>query len=806
MRWRVSPEGDSAPVLESSLPPPRVPEQSADAAGTLRAVAMPTEEEQQAEEDAVSVTAGAGNPSLALPGAAPAVSAGHVGSSLSSETAVDTTHTGPSSQQQTAQPGSDTHSRPCSPPHTGRSVEAAPAGGALLEVPAPLSKSARKKVRERWRKELDRRRRQKQEEHSEGGCGPGSGPSETPAALAESSTASTLVPAHSPPGEPPLRAPRPTRRASVAVLRPHHCPSLSSPRRRHSSVLPGSRLFQMSQETGGDSDAEEPRPLSNPELHLTQALRDLQREDWELKTQSLSALRALAAWHPDALRTRLHQVTELVSREVLSLRSGVSRAAMRALGAVCGALGSAMDGELEVVMPALLLRAGDSSEFLREGAQGALRAAVGSASPARALGSLISTGASHRNPASRCCAAEMMALVLEREGAEPALAAGGAGQEQLLLALVRLAQDAQQDTRFYGRRMLSLLISHPEFDLLAQRFLSTHDLHFLSTSFQQQVTRGSAAEPPWARGHRSPRVSVTTNVLSSAAGQGPGEQLLPGPRLRAAVLRSLQRGERLTELQALLTAQGHAPRARGIALLLELCTQHPLLVTANISKVWDWFGPRLQDPNRKVCLQALDMASQITPLLGNSLNPLLSHLATAAVDNLNAKHPGTAPAAATLLDCLISHCDNALLLQPLASRVQYSSGRAIQEVTERLAVLVRSLARLKPSAVERHALPALWHLIGQLTSGGAGGGRAWRGALGRLARGLQDTLPDRLQASAESRPPAQRDTLQEILGSPVEGPCPQRDEGAGGDREDRTSGDEREDGHGPAGQMEETVG
>ncbi|XP_066569934.1 TOG array regulator of axonemal microtubules protein 2-like [Amia ocellicauda] len=614
------------------------------------------------------------------------------------------------------------------------------------EVPATLSKSAQEKVRNRWRMALERQR------------GDREGESETDRG------ADTEALAQPPP-----------RRASLAAVlqrRPSR-PTLPPPHRRHSSVLPGSRLLPESQEEGRDSDSEEPRPLSNPEQQLRETVRGFQLQDWEVKLQCLTTVCALAAWHPGTLLPQLPQLIELLKREVLSLRSGVSRAAMRALGRVCGALGGAVEGQLEEVCRVLLLRAGDASEFLREEAQKTLRAAVGSANPARVLGTLIVTGASHRNPASRCVAAELMLWLVESEGAERVMSGVWGGKGELLITLVRLAQDSQQDTRFYGRSMLTVLMSHPEFDRQAQRCLPTCDLHFLSSSFRNQVMRGSVSEPPSARGRRSSRASFSASVpglTRLSVGDALSEMPVGGSRaeckdggrggLREAAVCSLRRGERLEELRCLLTGGGHPERARGVDLLLELCTQHPLLISNNIQKVWDWFGPRVQDANRKVCLKALDTASQLVPLLGNSITPVLSPLATAAIDNFNSKHPGTAPSAAALLDCLITHCDQSLLLQPLASRVQQSSGQAVQEVTERLAVLVESVAPVRPSVVERHVLPALWHLIGQLVEGGArwGGGKVVR-----LAQSLWDVLPDSLRASSKTRPPVQQRTLWDLL-------------------------------------------
>ncbi|XP_041109785.1 TOG array regulator of axonemal microtubules protein 2-like [Polyodon spathula] len=761
-----------------------------------------------------------------------------------------------------------------------------------------ISKSAQEKVRQKWRK-LELLRREKEREQaqwrSEDDCvdhlnsDPINDPMHSAITVDSSKPPNEWKQSSLPPG-PPLCAP-PQRRSSVGTVlrRRASRPSLPTVHqlRRHSSVvLP---LTNLPQEQEEDSYDEETRPFSRPEQQLNAAFKALNDNDWEVKKSGLSTLRCLASWHPDTLLPRLHDVCLMVTREVNNLRSKVARSAMQTLADVARAVGRSLDPELEEVTRVLLLRAGDTSEFLRDRAEWAVGVLVASATPSRVLAALITAGATQRNVSVRRCAAEHMLTAVETLGAERLLG-GRDGTELIVQTMVKLAQDAHQDTRFYGRRMLTILMSHPEFDHFIQKSLSTHDLHFIMTSIKQKGKRDSVPELTPVKGRRSSRASFSTvakeaillHRRAEEGGFGGGNckcevclklaclevvcpthprdftlnqrpaavsvcfllacmrlclqtqplqhipcvfvresasqhevsvhplEPAPAPRvldeppshggvldenppheglLRKAVVRSLENMEKLKELHRLLTSRDFQERMQGVSLLLQLGKDNTQLIAANSVKLLDWFIPRLQDSNRKVNLQALETASELVPLLKDSLHPILYPLATVVIDNLNSKHPGISPAANKLLDSLITHIDNVLLLQPLASRVQFISGRATHDVIEHLSVLVASVYPRKPQAVERHVLPVLWHLVGNMTGSGVlpGGNGNVRPAVAQLVCTLHQHMGPGLQESSSTQPVQVRRALQELIKTGEE------ERGEGGERGLEEVGEPREE-------------
>ena len=89
--------------------------------------------------------------------------------------------------------------------------------------------------------------------------------------------------------------------------------------------------------------------------------------------------------------------------------------------------------------------------------------------------------------------------------------------------------------------------------------------------------------------------------------------------------------------------------------LTPLSPPHPLTYLCVTLQVFDAFSPRLTDRNSKVNLHALEAFSNIVPLLGNTLVPIVNNIVTALVPNLASRNPTIHSTAMTVLD-LLSQC------------------------------------------------------------------------------------------------------------------------------------------------------
>ncbi|NXT01605.1 TGRM2 protein, partial [Jacana jacana] len=95
--------------------------------------------------------------------------------------------------------------------------------------------------------------------------------------------------------------------------------------------------------------------------------------------------------------------------------------------------------------------------------------------------------------------------------------------------------------------------------------------------------------------------------------------------------------EQLLELFKLLADKEFRTRTEGVMLLLDHCKNSPQLVSTTIVQIFDHFILRLQDCNKKVNQQALEVLALMIPMLSSALRPVLVSLVVAVTENLNSK-------------------------------------------------------------------------------------------------------------------------------------------------------------------------
>uniref|UniRef100_A0A8C4Y472 TOG domain-containing protein n=1 Tax=Gopherus evgoodei TaxID=1825980 RepID=A0A8C4Y472_9SAUR len=412
-----------------------------------------------------------------------------------------------------------------------------------------------------------------------------------------------------------------------------------------------------------------------------------------------------------------------------------------------------MDQEVEEIARVLLHKTGDSSEFIQKAADRSLGIMVGSVTPTRAMAALMASGVNHRNPPVRKCAAEHLLTVMEQIGAEKLLSGTRDNTELLVQTLLKLAQDCNQDARFYGRKMLNVLMPHPKFDGYLKQSLPSHDLKRPESVFVIVILKTLLPKGDFE--FFCPNTRSRSDTLAPAQ-----------PVVRRSSLRSVEAMEQLKELNKLLMAKDFQTRMEGVTLLVEHCRNNPQLVSANIIQIFDAFALRLQDSNKKVNQHALESAASIIPILKDGLHPVVVSMVTVVTDNLNSKNSGIYTAAVrVIMNVSLSLSDNALLLQAFASRVHFISGRAMQDITEHLSALVSSVYSRKPQAVERHTLPVLWYFLNNMIGNGVLPGRSGnvRTVVCKLVKSLYKEMGRSLEDHASSQPQHVIKSLRDLL-------------------------------------------
>ncbi|XP_049755169.1 TOG array regulator of axonemal microtubules protein 1 isoform X3 [Elephas maximus indicus] len=515
-------------------------------------------------------------------------------------------------------------------------------------------------------------------------------------------------------------------------------------------------------------DSSELRPFSKPEIALTEALKLLGDEDWEKKIEGLNFIRCLAAFHSEILNTKLHETSFAVVQEVKNLRSGVSRAAVVCLSDLFTYLKKSMDQELDTTVKVLLHKAGESNTFIREDVDRALRAMVNNVTPARAVVSLINGGQSHLHIAVRRCTAQHLSDVVELMEPERIFSGTKDMADRILPAAAKFAQDSSQETRYYGRKMLFLMMCHPNFDKMLEKYVPSKDLPYIKESVKNLRQKGFGEiplDPPSAKGRRSHTRSSSVSRDSFNSAEREVTEVHEVAR-KSVPRNSLESAEYIKVITGLLNAKDFRDRINGIKQLLSDTENNQELVVGNIVKIFDAFKSRLHDSNSKVNLVALETMHKMIPLLRDNLSPIINMLIPAIVDNnLNSKNPGIYAAATNVVQALTQHVDNYLLLQPFCTKAQFLNGKAKQDMTEKLADIVMELYQRKPHATEQKVLVVLWHLLGNMTNSGSlpGAGGNIRTATAKLSKALFAQMGQNLLNQAASQPPHIKKSLEELL-------------------------------------------
>ncbi|XP_074720006.1 TOG array regulator of axonemal microtubules protein 2-like [Strix uralensis] len=168
-----------------------------------------------------------------------------------------------------------------------------------------------------------------------------------------------------------------------------------------------------------------------------------------------------------------------------------------------------MDHEVDGIAQVLLQRMGDSSKFIQKAADQSLDIMVKSVTAARAMTALMASGVQHCNVLVRRCAAKHLLTAVEQTGAEKLLSGARDRTELLVCTVVRFAQDCHPDTRSYGRKMLTVLMSHKNFDTYLKQSIPSRDLIDVMARLKQKGGEDHKCDLPSVKAPRKSRKGTT---------------------------------------------------------------------------------------------------------------------------------------------------------------------------------------------------------------------------------------------------------------------------------------------------------
>ncbi|KAH9278839.1 hypothetical protein ECG_08283 [Echinococcus granulosus] len=269
---------------------------------------------------------------------------------------------------------------------------------------------------------------------------------------------------------------------------------------------------------------------------VTSALNQIESTDWEDKVDGLLSLSTLALKHPTAFSNSpdtYSAIIHVVTSECRNLRSQVSRQAVKTIADLFRGLGRLLDPHVDTCVRVLLAKTGEASAaFLRGEVAIALSDLVRSVNPNRALIALFQHGLGHKNAAVRRQCAIQASYLIESLGPSRVLQAanqrgnlsswgsmttvcGGAAStpslnasatgvssassqaitERVIVALGKFLLDSNQETRYYGRRILATLQQSPDFERTLTRYLSGQMLRAVREATDYLHAKG-LGEPP----------------------------------------------------------------------------------------------------------------------------------------------------------------------------------------------------------------------------------------------------------------------------------------------------------------------
>ena len=143
-------------------------------------------------------------------------------------------------------------------------------------------------------------------------------------------------------------------------------------------------------------------PALPPDATMKSVLDQLRSDDWSAHFDAINLLRRHVAWLDEGnsdggLGSNLHSINLLLITYADSLRSALAKNAVVCFRELFFTLGHKMKADLDLIVPVLIKKAGESNGFICDEANKALAAMVQSVSESRAIAALLGS-ASHRNP------------------------------------------------------------------------------------------------------------------------------------------------------------------------------------------------------------------------------------------------------------------------------------------------------------------------------------------------------------------------------------------------------------------------
>ncbi|KPM05457.1 protein FAM179B-like protein [Sarcoptes scabiei] len=237
-------------------------------------------------------------------------------------------------------------------------------------------------------------------------------------------------------------------------------------------------------------------PFKNPNEAVKAAMIALRDNAWTTKVEGMLAVVRLATFHPHHLIKDQHQIALALASETRNLRSTVARSSIFTIGELFAKLKSQIEPELEILTQALMHKISENSPFIRDDVDQALQSLVTYMPQTRAALSLINFGSNHRNGHVRRSCSQFLSKLVDKMGSMKCLLGPRDIGEQLMPAAARFLQDPSPHTRYFARRIFSVLMQHPLFDKFLRKHVSPGTYRNICGMLETIKRRGVGDAPP----------------------------------------------------------------------------------------------------------------------------------------------------------------------------------------------------------------------------------------------------------------------------------------------------------------------
>jgi len=504
---------------------------------------------------------------------------------------------------------------------------------------------------------------------------------------------------------------------------------------------------------------------------LQLALDQLRGDDWAAQFSAINSLRRLVASDEIespavGLTSQLHSLNLLLIQFCDSLRSSLSKNAVVCFREMFVRLGKLMEADVDLIVPMLIKKAGETNGFICEEANRALTAMGQAVSENRAIAALVGCS-SHRNPAARAKAALHLSRVVETMGYGRLLQSKDL--ERVIPVLPTLLSEGLSETRAAGKAIVSSLMREARLnpadldrlERLLRRHLSDPAYRKLRDSVDstdqgmmaggQQL--GAANSRHSTEGRRAVGKVGASSVAGSASSGSAGGEPTGG-----ASGSSDEPLERLSTLCTGLGSHDWAVRRDAVSSLVELVGVHGDLFVARgkVLTLFDALTPRFTDSNSKVNMLALHSLQQLIPKIREGMPSVTATLVPALAASLASSNPQVRAISPGVFDTLMAEVDHAALIQPFSSCALYSPPKARPIMIDRLRELSCALYPTKPQLVSKHAVPAAFRLVEDPRS-------ELRACTTLLLRALHTMLGDGLIEQSLKAPSSVQSRMSEML-------------------------------------------